>query len=691
MDAKQIAARTNFRNYLGETYGRDVASLIYNIADLESNFRADATNRTSSASGITQITSGHWATLAESVRGKLRRGEMTEAQLPAGMTATNITDFDQHKFDEISGAFMTRENIDYLGRQYVSRANKQRSALGQPPVANMSELTGGNFALESFMIAGGHKDGWGVHTSGKLEGTGFGVAIQGGQINMDALIDSYEQNRARNDAAGEPITDGMGHGLTYAMYASDNVMENAGGPKLQLSPNQIKRGLALKSPTVRVDNKLTAPWLDRAQQIDPGFEPNDEQLSEWLPRLDLADPNQLAGANDIVSTGVLPELQNEALPRATPITPTAVPELRAESEDPTLAARASTRLGRRQARSAAQAIGPNEEFLQQAPVQTAAQQVSANAGDNTGVGLRPRSDASAPRPSVQRTGRGSGNNNRQGPSGLSFNEPQGRNAPSGTTDRAAPSVEPATDPTLGADLPGFGDFGSALLPPNQQPFDVAPPLQPPAPGVADGDLLNAYQLNQDTRNFSAEEGRLSDIVNLYNESRRARSGELEQEIMADAALQRQQDEQDIALALTPNINLQSAPQQGFQQPSLADYAVPGNPAFNIGNVTPSAGQLQRVVNQGRVTDQDYEIAAARDALARENFGSINEYVNAQRGTDFEAQNANREIQAASLGLAAMQSGELNYQNLPELQALMSKRDGIAPLFSQQIINASRGR
>ena len=685
MDENQTLARAAFREYLGQTYGRDKASLIMNIADLESNFRPGATNSTSSAAGLTQITSGHWDTLAESVRGKLRRGEMSADQLPAGMTPNNIGDFNRHKFDEISSAFMTSENIDYLGQRFVVRANKQRSALGKPPVANMSELTGGNYALEAFMIAGGHKDGWGVHTKGKLAGTGFGAAIKGGEIDMDSLMTSYEQNRQTNERAGEPITDGMGHGLSYAMFASDNVMETAGGPKLQLTPKQIKTGLSLKAPNVRVDNRLAAPWMDRAQQIDPGFEPTDEELAQWLPRLDLADPNARVGANDIISTNVLPELNNEALPRVSPVVPVAVEESRQVSEDPSVAARAASRLTQKVQRTAESALGAGLDFLisdagaaepsgptnpppnatpaqqpdpapRQDPatfqplnnLQEAFAQRSAEQGDLTGGALS----------SIEQFGQPS-----IGGNSLQSIEQFGQPAPLvGTTLDSINNITPQSD--LGAGLDNIATFG------DQQ--------------------LQDEQL-RDQITFRAEQRRLEDIVNTFNSGRRAGSAELEGQVPGAAAQLRANDLQDLAIGAVPNINLQSQPQQGFQQPSLADYAVPGNPNFNVGSVAPSNKQLQRVVDQGRRTDQDYQFAAAADLLAEQDRGSINDFINRARGTNLEEQANDRAIQGAQLGLDAIYNGQLNYQNLPELQALYSKQDQFATGLAGLMINNSRSR
>lgn len=361
MTPKQLAARAAFKTYLSETYGSDYAGLIYNIADLESNFKADATNSRSSAAGLTQITSGHWDTLSEYVKRKLARGEMTPADLPAGMTPTNLANFDQHKFDEISSAFMTRQNIDFLGERFVVRANKQREMAGLPKVRNMRELTGGNFALESMLIAGAHKDGWGVHSAGKLKGTGFGAAIKNGVVDLDSLFSAYAENRAMNERAGEQITDGMGHGLTYALYASDNVMESAGGPKLQLTPQQVKTGFSVKADNVSVKNRLSQPWIDRAQQADPGFDPNDDTFDQWLTRLDLVDQDQVLGANDIQSTDVISDLPSVA--RANPPTPVALPEARAQSEDPTVAARAGNRFANRTQRAATDALGGALDFL----------------------------------------------------------------------------------------------------------------------------------------------------------------------------------------------------------------------------------------------------------------------------------------------------------------------------------------
>lgn len=751
MTPQQKAARARLRTYLGETYGRDVGALILNIADLESNFRADATNSTTSASGLTQITDGHWATLSEHVRRKVAKGEMSPDQFPDGITMDNLRDFDRHKFDEIASAWMTRQNIDFLGERYVARANAQRSALGKPPVANMAELTGGNFAMEAFLIAGGHKDGWGVHTKGNLEGTGFGNAIRGGEVDIDHLMSRYQEANTRNKREGNTVTDGMGHGLSYAIYASDNVAETAGGPKLQLTPAQIKAGLSLKADNVGVSHRLAAPWIDRAQQIDPGFEPTDAEFEQWLPRLDLADPSLVAGANDLVSTTVPPELASEELPRATAPAPVAQPEGRAVSEDPTIAARSSARLGQRIQRGAEQALGAGLEFLiPPAEASTLPPEPGDNSANDAGQAVRGagRVVGEAAGDLADRAGN-TANDIGQGLgeigsdfgdfiggipsavgsafSGLGGAIGQGidslRN--SAADGRREIIDELRTDPgviqSFGAGLRGQtpAEFANQLegradardtqlrqdrvlaAPPTPA---VSVPIESVDPATVDAyqqyqdsqveaaglpNLRDAYQQYQDTRVFSDFQRGQEQIVDDFNTIRREESAQLEAEAAARALELQQQAEQDFALSLVPRFNIDSPQQQAFQQPSLADFAVPGNAPGLTSNVGPTNTQVQGAVNLSRITPEDYQQRAAQEVLADDAFGSLNSYINAQRGTDLEQQQDDLAVSAAQFSLDALGSGQIQ-PGSPEFKALMSRQNDMSQLFSDFLRASSRG-
>lgn len=677
---QQIEARARFRQYLGDTYGADNAALIMNIADLESNFRADATNRTSSAAGLTQITSGHWATLSESIRQKINRGEMTADQLPSGMTPENVSDFNKHKFDEISSAFMTRENIDFLGKQFVKRANAQRAVVGKPAVANMRELTGGNTALESFMIAGGHKDGWGVNSSGVLEGTGFGAAIKNGEIDLDNLMSSYAQNRERNERAGVPITDGMGHGITYAMFASDNVMETAGGPKLQLSAQQIKTGLALKQPNVSVNNRLSSPWIDRAQQLDPGFEPNDETLSQWLPRLDLADATAVAGANDIVSTNVVAELNDPRTPRATRPAAVAAPESRAVSEDPSIAARAASRLGSRIARGAEDAFGATLEFLVPAAeaAELSGQPPSINdtpSIDDQRTSFSPRAgvpDLDSAREQARLPG-GAAN-----PENFARLEAALTDTPFTPTPAPTPELDQPVDLT-GGSLDSIANFGADLTGGSLDSIaNFGTPVQP-------------YVDYQQGRVFSDYQQGLENVINDYNTERRLGSAELEAQALEQAAINQAQDQQDLALSLAPTFNLNSTPIQAFDQPSLANFATPDDPNRNIGNILPSNAQLQDAVDLSRLTPEDYQLAAAAQVAQRDRAGTPNDIINRARGTNLEEQADNLALGAIQQQLEGVQSGIINSENFQEYQALINRTNNFSSILSDSLVRNSRGQ
>lgn len=700
MTPEQIAARNALRRYIGERYGRDKGALMMNIASLESNFQPDATNKRSTASGLMQITSGHWATLSEQVRRRVASGQLSVGDLPAGMTMSNIGDFDTHKFDEISSAFMTAVNIDFLGDQYVRKANKQRSAMGLPKVESMEELTGGNYALEAFMIAGGHKDGWGVHHSGDLKGTGFGAAIKGGQIDIDALFDAYATAKAANtDYDG----DGLGHGLTYAMYASDNVSETAGGPKLQLTPQQIKQGLSLKAGNVSLRNKIVAPWIDRAQQIDPGFEPNDESLEQWLPRLDLADPAALAGANDIQTTDPVAELQDEAFARTRAPQQVAQPEQRQVSEDPLVAARAQARMGNRVARAAEDALGSSLEFLippaEAAPI-------------NTGVG----GDLPAP-PSGAPTINTPGANSMFGSGGRFEQRQPGESSRPAADPNAAgmpsPPGDPATAAAPGANamfLPG-GRFAQEMptqLPagPDQLQFPQSPtlPVGEQAGPIdlsggalgsimdfgTDQSVIDAYTQNQNSRGFADYALGLEQQVDDFNTLQRMDSAALVDDVGARASQLQAEQQQDLALSFTPNVALPQTQPMAFAQPNLADFAVPTNPSANLGNVTPSAGMLQDAVDVSRVQPIEYEMAAAREILAQDEFGNANDFINRARGTNLEEQADNFALQTAQIGLDAINRGDLTFQNFPEIQALSSKQGNLVNGMAQYLVNRSRG-
>lgn len=700
MTPQQIAAREQFRTYLGETYGADKAALMMNIAELESNFDPTAKAKTTSASGLMQITSGHWATLANHIKVQVGKGLMDPNEMPAGMTLKNIDNFDEHKFDELASAYMTAANIDYIGSRYVAKANRQRSALGKPPVANMAELTKGNYALEAFMVAGGHKDGPGVHDKGKLVGTGFGAGIKGGEISVDALFDAYAMNRKINARSGEAITDGQGHGLTYAMYASDNVAETAGGPKMQLNARQIKKGMELRATNVRADSKLMAPWLDRAQQIDPGFEPDNDNFDAWLPRLDLADPVMLAGANDIETTTPIQQLRNPALPRYSPPAAVAMPEVRSDPEDPVIAARMRNRMASRTNRDVAEVFGKDLEFL--IPPERAAA--------DPGVGPDPLAD---PR-GRNRVPTSRANNATA--SDPTAGGPRGRNRTRNRLDdfsSASPDVgqqdprsEDQSDPRLFAqpiDSPvtqAALSFGGIQLP--RLGEDDVIPGGPPRAGDLSGSPFEdvagtslsdgyaayqdgrsssaeqqaladqygpAFQQYQDSRNFANEQSRLERIVNGYNEGERMDSAALEQTALARAAEMRAQDEQDLAIALTPEFTASQTPLQEYQRVSLSDFALPQGPAsITTSNVAGSNKEFQRFIDQGRQTDLDYQIAAARQVVGENQFGSINDYINRARGTNFEEQQDQLALETARTGLEQINNGTLTYQNMPELLA-----------------------
>lgn len=315
------------REYLAERYGATDAALMMSLYELESNSGRKLTNKVSSAAGQFQIIRSTWGTIANHVKRQLRSGALTIDDLPDGMTVDNMDDFDMHKFDFVDNAFFAHQNMGYIEQRYVTRANRARSKNGQPPISSFSELTD-DPAMRMFMIAGGHKDGPDIGSNG----AGFGNMInpQTGEIDIEYGMQRYGE--ARGGGTGN---DGKGHVFTYAAYASDKAIESVGGKKLQFTPSQIARGMQYRYNR-RFGHKEMKPWLDRAQQMDPGIDPDGMSEDQIYERIALFDDTEAYGANDVLSTGGH-EVLNDPVYKEEGVGEVSINETRRFSDDPAVA------------------------------------------------------------------------------------------------------------------------------------------------------------------------------------------------------------------------------------------------------------------------------------------------------------------------------------------------------------------
>lgn len=292
LSEQQIATR----QYLIDSYGVEDAALMLSLYELESNSGQALTNNTTSASGAFQITRGTWGTIANHVKKQIRTGRLALEDLPDGMNLRNIDDFEAHRFDFVDNAFMANQNLSHIESRYLDRSNRARRRAGQAPIQSFDQLTT-DPATRLFMLAGGHKDGPNISS----KGTGFGNFInpQSGEIDIEYGMQQYGEARARRQQQGATVaSDGFGHALTYATYASDKAIESTGGRKLQLTPSQVARSMQWRHNR-RLDHREVKPLLERVRQFDPGINPEAMTEDQIYDRIDLNPDTAAYGANDV--------------------------------------------------------------------------------------------------------------------------------------------------------------------------------------------------------------------------------------------------------------------------------------------------------------------------------------------------------------------------------------------------------
>ena len=271
------------------------------LVQSESGWSPDAESGTG-ARGLGQFTKGTWNDTVKWIRDNPGR-----IDLPAGLTADQLADYDNTWDRPLANAVLSYANIQRLEDQVLPEINRGRLRAGQPDASSLLEAVGGDVRRWATVVATGHKDGgsrqrlW-FNDQGTFDPDRAIAFYQPRAEQARAEADSLTSQAQAAEAAGNQgaadrlfrnaralrNSDANGHVFGYADRLSGAVGDFAGLPPLEFTREQTQQMSDLRIPGATDDNPSVVRFTERLNTgvgiAEPQVDDAGTQASAATPR-----------------------------------------------------------------------------------------------------------------------------------------------------------------------------------------------------------------------------------------------------------------------------------------------------------------------------------------------------------------------------------------------------------------------